>query len=150
MKPFIRKANHNDLDNIRQCAIAAYSLYIKRIGKDPAPMIADFATAISNDTVFIILLDSKFAGFVIFFQRGDHLHLENIAVEPNFQGKKLGYSLINFVETSALEQGLVAVELYTNAKMYENLILYPRLGYIKTAEYVENGFERVYFRKELR
>lgn len=149
MNLLIRKACLDDLTNIKQCAIAAYSVYIERIGKDPAPMIADFASAISSHTLYIATLASQFAGFVVFFPRGDHLHLENIAVYPKLQGKKIGYSLIKFVEDTAQKKHLYAVELYTNAKMYENLSLYPRLGYVKIGEHVEDGFERIYFRKEL-
>ena len=42
-----------------------------------------------------------------------------------------------------------AVELYTNAQMTENLSLYPRLGYAKTGRRMEDGFDRVFYRKEL-
>jgi hypothetical protein len=37
----IRKALHSDLDAIRRCAEAAYSVYVERIGRRPAPMVAD-------------------------------------------------------------------------------------------------------------
>lgn len=39
------------------------------------------------------------------------------------------------------------MELYTNAKMTENLTLYARLGWRETDRRTEQGFERVYFEK---
>ena len=109
MNLLIRNANLNDLANIQQCAVAAYSLYIERIGKEPAPMIADFEAAISSHTLSVATLASQIAGFVVFYPREDHLHLENIAVDPRQQGQKIGYSLIKYVEDTAQKQRLRAV-----------------------------------------
>ena len=39
--------------------------------------------------------------------------------------------------------------LASNAAMTANLALYPRLGYRRTGRRVENGYDRVYFEKEL-
>lgn len=39
----IRPATVADLPTVRQCAVDAYGLYVERIGRKPAPMIADFA-----------------------------------------------------------------------------------------------------------
>ena len=36
-----------------------------------------------------------------------------------------------------------------NAAMTENLTLYPRIGYVEVARRSEDGFERVYFTKDL-
>ena len=46
--------------------------------------------------------------------------------------------------------GLARVTLYTNARMHENLVLYPRLGYVEIDRRREDGFDRVYFEKMLR
>jgi len=45
--------------------------------------------------------------------------------------------------------GLKRVSLYTNEHMYENLALYPRLGYVEVGRHSEHGFQRVFFVKEL-
>ena len=39
------------------------------------------------------------------------------------------------------------MDLYTNAKMRENLALYARLGWREVDRRTESGFERVYFEK---
>ena len=44
---------------------------------------------------------------------------------------------------------LNAVHLYTNEKMAENLLIYPKLGYTEVERRTEDGFNRVYFEKTL-
>ncbi len=145
----IRKAGKQDLDGIRKCAAAAYYKYVERIGKEPAPMVADFARAIEKGQVQVYIDDAEIGGFIVFYPRADHIHLENIAVDPALQGRGIGKRLIEFAETTALELGLTRIELYTNAKMVENLALYPSLGYRQFDHRIEDGFERVYFSKSL-
>ena len=154
MKPKvdIKPATIDDLHAIQSCAEAAYQIYVHKIGRKPAPMVADFEEAISKQIIFVARLEnipSNIAGFVVFYKRGDHLHLENVAVAPKSQGNGVGRRLVSFVEQVALEENCKAVELYTNEKMVENLSLYQRLGYKETERWQEDGFNRVYFRKEL-
>ena len=61
----------------------------------------------------------------------------------------LGGALIAHVEAMARAAGARAVELYTNAKMTENHSLYPRLGYGEAGQAIEDGFNRVFYRKKL-
>ena len=138
-----------DLDAIRACARAAYAHYVERIGREPVPMVADFGASIARGELDVIEIDEELAGYVVAYPQGDHLHLENVAVHPGFQGRGLGYWLIEHVEADARRQGLDRVELYTNAKMTENLELYPRLGYRQFDRRVEDGFDRVYFSKRV-
>jgi len=147
MTPGIRPAGPDDLDTVRQIARAAYALYTPRIGREPAPMVADFAASIAAGELWVA--GAPAAGFVVAYPRRDHWHLENVAVEPSAQGTGLGGALIAHVEALARAAGARAVELCTNANMTENQSLYPRLGYSKTGRRVEDGFDRVFYRKEL-
>ena len=145
----IRQANPADLVQIKACAEAAYTCYVERIGKKPAPMIADFAASIEAGTLYVIETATQICGFVVFYACNDYLQLENVAVDPRFQGFGLGMKLIEFVEQQARGGGCGSVELYTNVKMTENLGLYPRLGYVEFDRRIEDGFDRIYFRKTL-
>jgi ribosomal protein S18 acetylase RimI-like enzyme len=145
----IRRATKSDLPGIQDCALAAYRMYVERIGRDPAPMVADFAASIEDGQLYIFEVDGQLGGFVVCYTKSDHVHLENVAVSPAFQQRGIGKKLIEFVEQQARAGGLSRVELYTNAKMIENLGLYPRLGYQQFDRRIEEGFDRVYFKKEL-
>jgi ribosomal protein S18 acetylase RimI-like enzyme len=112
-------------------------------------MVADFATQISAGLLHVAESDGEFAGFIVVYPRGDHMHVENIAILPALQGRGVGRALLAFVEAEARRRGYAALELYTNAKMTENQAFYPRLGYVETARRNENGFSRVFYRKKL-
>ena len=145
----IRKAAKSDLLEIETCAADAYAVYVERIGRKPAPMVADFATAIKNEQLYVALENGQLVGFAVFYPQRDHVHLENVAVSPEFQRRGIGSGLIEFVEQQARVEGYCRLELYTNAKMTENLELYPRLGYQQFDRRYVNGFDRVYFSKVL-
>jgi ribosomal protein S18 acetylase RimI-like enzyme len=138
-----------DVALIEQCAREAYAMYVERMGREPAPMVADFASAVHSGTVWVAEHAAQVAGYVVFYRRGDHIHLENVAVCVRFQGQGVGRQMLRHVERTAGQLGCVAVELYTNAKMSENLAMYPRFGYLQTDQRWEDGFERVFFRKTL-
>ncbi len=145
----IRLANSGDLISIKSIAEAAYAKYTVRIGRKPAPMVADFQKLIKQRYMYVFIYNGEVAGFVVFYPSGDHMHLENIAISPELQGKGIGLQLIEFVEQQSRAQDFQAVELYTNEKMTENLNWYPSIGYQEKDRHEEDGFSRVYFRKIL-
>ena len=145
----IRPATREDLDAVRACAEAAYQVYVEAIGRKPAPMVADFAVALAAGRLFVAADESGLGGFAVFYTREDHVHLENVAVAPDHQGKGVGRALVSYAESAARRDGVERVELYTNEKMTENLSWYPRLGYEEIGRWREDGFNRVFFRKQL-
>lgn len=145
----IRKASAVDVPVIKTCAQNAFAVYIERIGREPAPMVADFAAQVSNGIVFVLGDEAEIFGYVAFYPRNDHIYIENLAVHPQYQGCGIGRQLLAFVEDRARRSGFAAVELCTNQKMYENLKLYPALGYIETGGGTEDGYDRVFFRKTI-
>ena len=145
----IRQAKSADLNNIQSCAIEAYTKYVQRIGKAPAPMVADFATHIDRQQVWITEHDTFFAGYIVFYPLADSMQLENVAVLNRYAGQGIGRQLIEYAESEARRLNLIAVELYTNLKMTENIAYYPKLGYVETDRREEDGFSRVYYRKPM-
>ena len=145
----IRLATTDDLADIQSCARVAYAKYVDRMGRTPAPMIADFASQIELGQACVALSDSSFAGYVVFYTDKDHILLENVAVFPAHAGKGIGKRLIEYAEQSGRDQGLHAVELYTNEAMTENLAMYPKLGYVEINRKRQDGFNRVFFRKPI-
>ena len=146
----IRKAAANDLSKIEQIARTAYQKYVSRIGKEPAPMLADFSAHLNDDTIFVVedgRAQDIIAYAVIVVKEGQ-FWLENIAVAPANSAQGVGTDLIHFVE------GFIAdfadeYFLYTNIKMIENIDWYQRIGFTEIKRMTEDGFERVYFCKKL-
>ena len=146
----IRPARTTDEPAIRDCAERAYARYVAAIGRKPAPMVADFGSQIAAGEVHVATSDDDAVlGFIVFRSEDDGMFLENVAVRPEASGAGVGKALIAFCEVAARQRGLKTVRLYTNAKMVENLSIYPRLGYVETGRRTEDGFDRVYFEKRL-
>lgn len=146
----IRLAEANDEPNIRECAEQAYARYVPAIGRKPAPMVADFAAQIAAGVVYVATDEhATFQGFIVFYAKAGHILLENVAVLPSSAGRGVGKSLISFCEDAGRQRGINAVHLYTNEMMTDNLLIYPKLGYVEVAQRTEDGFKRVYFEKHL-
>lgn len=146
----IRRALPDDEVIIRHCAEDAYARYVPRIGRKPAPMVADFAASIERGHLFVADSDENaIVGFVICYRAHGCLFIENVAVFSRHEGQGFGRSLLSFCEERAIGLGLPRLRLYTNAKMTENLEMYPKLGFVETERRHEEGFDRIYFEKAL-
>ena len=146
----IRQAQKRDEPAIRSCAENAYDQYVAAIGKKPAPMVADFRSLIASGHAYVAVdAGADVVGFIIFYQEGDHILLENVAVRSDATGRGIGKRLIKFCETEAKRSKATSVKLYTNEKMTENLSIYPHLGYQEIERRREDGFNRVFFEKPI-
>jgi ribosomal protein S18 acetylase RimI-like enzyme len=146
MPPLIRKARAEDVVLIGAIARAAYFKYLPRIGREPAPMVADFAAEIAADRVVVIGTAGAVDGYMIAWPENDSYFIDNIAVDPLQQGKGLGRQLMDHAVDEAKRHHLSAIRLYTNEAMTENLSMYARMGFVETHRAMEEGFDRVYMR----
>jgi ribosomal protein S18 acetylase RimI-like enzyme len=145
----IRRAGLDDVDALRAIATAAYQKYVPRIGRNPAPMTADYAQAVRDQQAWAAIQNGSIAGFAILIPRPGYLLLDNVAVLPAAQGHGIGARLLALAEDHARSLGLSEIRLYTNEAMTENLAYYPRHGYTETHRAEQDGFRRVFFRKPI-
>ncbi len=145
----IRRARPEDLSKVAACAKAAYSLYLPRMDRPPAPMLADYAELIAADEVYVLESDGRLEGFIVIRPRSGKLFVENLAVDPACQGHGHGRRLMAFAETQAGVLGLPALRLYTNEVMHENIPFYEGLGFAVTERILEDGYRRIYLEKPL-
>jgi ribosomal protein S18 acetylase RimI-like enzyme len=130
-------------------ARAAYRLYVDRIGREPAPMTADYGRIAKSEDAWVAELEGAIVGLLVLVPAEDHLLLENVAVAPSAQGLGVGARLLRLAEEQARAHGVREVRLYTNEAMTENLAYYPRRGYRETHRATQDGFCRVFFSKVL-
>jgi ribosomal protein S18 acetylase RimI-like enzyme len=142
----IRAAEAGDIDPIKACIDAAYGPYVARLGRPPAPMLADYGALVAGGKVQVIGED-RITGLIVYYPRGDHIHVETVAVLPEAHGKGFGRALMGHAEAAAGRLRLAAVELYTHLLMTENIRYYNALGYREIRRGEEDGFPRIYFRK---
>lgn len=145
----IRRAAAPDIGALRAVTDAAYAHYIPRIGRQPAPMTADYADAVRGGQAWLAVQDGQVVGVAVLADQDDHLLLENLAVLPAAQKTGIGARLLALAEEQARSRGFGEIRLYTNQAMTENLAYYPRHGYTETHRAGQGGFRRVFFRKLL-
>lgn len=145
----IRPATAADVQAMRRLVVAAYAHYVPRIGREPAPMTADYAAVVAGGHAWVAEAGGRLAGLLVLVPHDDHLLVENVAVDPGAQGSGVGSRLLAFADERARALGLPELRLYTHERMTENLAYYPRRGYVETHRSEEHGFHRVYFTKRL-
>lgn len=145
----IRKAKPSDEATVVKCIKKSYQKYIVRMGKKPGPMLDDYLPLIIDGNVFCGEFCREIVGALVLKKFDGYMLLDNVVILPEFQGKGFGKQLIAFAEQYSSENNYHEIWLYTNIKMTENIKLYHKLGYSEYTHKVENGFERVYFKKRL-
>ena len=148
-EPVLRRATSDDVDAIQALATDAFGKYVERIGRPPAPMVADYAALLGESRIWVVERRDAVVAMLVTQHHGDHLLLETIAVASDAQGGGHGRRLLERAEHDAAEQGLTEVRLCTNEAMTENLVFYPRHGYRETRRGLEDGYRRVFFVKDL-
>jgi GNAT superfamily N-acetyltransferase len=145
----IRTTTATDAEAVRALVVRAYSPYIPRIGRRPAPMDHDYVEKVRLRGAYVAVAADRITGLIVLVPEPDTLLIENVAVDPDRQGEGIGRALMAHAEEFARAAGLSTLRLYTHAAMTENLELYPHLGYRETERRREDGFERVFFAKRL-
>src|SRR5437899_10689566 len=113
----IRRAIAEDAARIGAIARAAYGKYVSRIGREPAPMVADFAAEVAAGRVVVIGTAGAVDGYMIAWPETDAYVIDNIAIDPARQGEGLGRKLMDHAVGEAKRRRLSAIRRYTNAAM---------------------------------
>jgi GNAT superfamily N-acetyltransferase len=137
----LRRAAPADAPAIRALTRAAYAKWVPVIGREPKPMVADYAEAVRNHRIDLLYVGGKLAALIETILKTDHLLIENVAVSPVFQGRGYGRKLMAHAEQLAASLGHGEIRLYTNKLFVENVQLYRKLGYrVDREEAFKGGF----------
>jgi hypothetical protein len=143
----IRPAHAGDATAVRACVLAAFAHYVARIGKPPAPMLADYPSLIAAERVWIAERQAETIGVLVQYGRTTASH-ETVAVHPRHHGTA-PVGRCSFAGAEAVRRGFASVHLRTNSRMTENQLLYPKIGYVEYDRRTEAGYDRVFYRKAL-
>ena len=144
ISPLIRHARTEDAVRIGAIARTVYRKYVARIGREPAPMLADYDTEIAAHRVVVMESAKTLIGYMIAWPEAHGYIIDNIAIDPARQGEGLGRRLIEYAAAEAARLRLPALRLYTNVQMTENLAMYAHMGFVETHRAIENGYHRAY------
>ncbi len=145
----MRPARPDEAEAVGALVEAAFSRHIAAVGQRPAPMDDDHAARIARGEQYVIDGDEPgvLAASIVLVDENDHLLVNNVAVAPGRQRQGHGRALLAFAEDEARRRGLPENRLHTHARMADNLIMYPRLGYVEAGREARGGFDRVLFVK---
>ena len=138
-----------DVDAITALVHEAYAPYIARIGKAPAPMLDDYRQVVAEAEVYVAVDGARIVGVLVMSREGSEMLLVNVAVLAACKGQGIGKQLMDFCEEQSRLAGCSAIRLYTHERMTENIEIYRKLGYVETHRAQEQGFARVFMRKQL-
>ena len=106
---------------------AAYAKWVPLIGREPWPMTADYAAAVSAHRIDLLYDGTALVGLIETIRAPDHVLVENLAVAPAHQGR--GHARRLMAHAEQLAAGLGEIRLYTNSRFATNIALYQRLGF---------------------
>ena len=144
----LRRATARDAEAIRRLVHAAYSHYEPLLGRTPLPMLTDYDAAVRDHEVWLLeTSDVALVGVLELIERPDHLWIDNVAVDPAWQGRGLGRRLLAFADDEARRRNLPELGLLTNERYVANIAMYERYGYRETRREPHLGSDLVHFRK---
>jgi N-acetylglutamate synthase-like GNAT family acetyltransferase len=83
----IRAAKTEDAPGIAASVCEAHVHYIERIGKQPGPMLEDYAEVIQQFQVHVAVASGKVVGAVVLKVTDEGFYVDNVAVRPWVKGR---------------------------------------------------------------
>ena len=145
----VRRAGPGDVAAVTRCVCAAYLRYVERVGRQPWPMLQDYAQVLRTSEVHVAERDGRVVGVLELVETAEGFLLDSVAVDPEAQGTGVGRTLLVLAEAQARRHGYDSIYLMTNEKMTENRALYAKNGYVLYDRRVIHGYARVLMRKRL-
>jgi RNA polymerase sigma factor (sigma-70 family) len=143
----LRPACAVDVPAVHRLVRLAFLPYVPRMGREPAPMGADYRRSVAEGRCWVVEDEGRIVGMVQVATRSGFLEVETIAVAPDAQGSGVGGRLLAFAEERGRTLGLPEVRLCTNEAMTENIGYYRRRGFREVGRAVQDGYRRVFFAK---
>lgn len=136
---------------LQRAAFVQEALIYRSVDMPPLTQTLDEVRAELGENLGCVALDGpRMVGAVRARRDGDLLLIGRIAIAPDQQGRGIGTTLLDAVETRGRDAGATEAELFTGSLSEANLRLYEREGYRETQRVPgDDGIEQVFLRKPL-
>ncbi len=96
------QAQLSDLEALVALRIKAMQPSLEAVGRfDPARARERFVKSFSAANTFKVLIDQQLVGFYVVIEKTDHLWLDHLYIDPQFQGNSLGKQIIETLKQQA-------------------------------------------------
>lgn len=149
---FIMKAKPHDFEDILLVQKRAYQSEAKIYDDFSIPPLQQTVEDLlkeSEKTLFLKAeINEKIIGSVRAYEEDQIVYVEKLIVDPEYQGKGIGTTLL--LEIEKYFRDALLYELFTGVKSYSNIKLYEKNGYMEhRRERFSDNITFVYFRKDL-
>tara|TARA_B110000046_G_scaffold185806_1_gene229464 strand:- start:2162 stop:2629 length:468 start_codon:yes stop_codon:yes gene_type:complete len=111
--------------------------YDKKVLNDPQKYVID-----TGGFIFFAKYNNKIVGVVALIKQKTFFELSKMAVSPEYQGLKIGLSLMNFCIKFARNQQWKSITLYSHRKLVPAISLYRKIGFKEVEVEKEVHYER--------
>lgn len=124
----LRRGDTGDMETVVALQHAAYARNRVLLGREPLPLLADYAQIFRDCEVWVAEAGGLSA-VLILEPRTEDLLIWSIATSPERQTTGLGKAMLAAAEVRARELGLAVIRLYTGATLRHLIDWYGRHGY---------------------
>lgn len=127
------KSTQSDGNKLAEIRAAAMKPSLEALGRfDEERVRSRFLESFVPDETFKIVSDDEILGFFVVRDKGDHVFLDHLYVEPRFQNMKIGKDVVNLVKKDATQRDLpVRLGALRGSKSND---FYKQNGFVKTHE----------------
>ena len=146
----IGPARRSEAGEVWAVVDAAFARYRDRMEGPPAPVLADYARLADAGRVTVAREGRRIVAVMVHDIAGRAVEIDTVAVHPAHEGRGLARLLLDHAIDDGLAWAAHCVTLYTNAVMDEAQGFWLAHGFRETGRRIEDGFDRVYYRRCLR
>jgi len=111
--------------------------YDKQVLSNPQKYVID-----TGGFIFFAKYNNEIVGVVALINQKTFFELSKMAVSPEYQGLKIGLSLMNFCVEFARNQQWKSITLYSHRKLTPAISLYRKIGFKEVEVEKEVHYER--------
>ena len=146
----IGPARRSEAGEVWAVVDAAFARYRTRMEGPPAPVLADYARLADAGRVTVAREGRRILAVMVHDIAGRAVEIDTLAVHPAHEGRGLAGLLLDHAIDDGLAWAAHCVTLYTNAVMTEAQGFWLANGFRETGRRVEDGYDRIYYRRCLR
>ena len=101
---------------------------------------ADFLQRLRSETCFVVEADGRLIGSVFCVPKGDAVHINRLAVAPEWRRRGIASALVEAAKAHARRTGAARMTLGARIVLASNVALFRRHGFVIVGEETHAGF----------